>query len=150
MCFSLENPCIIVYFCIISAKILVTLISAEWVLIGGRNYDFNPGPLSQNDAKARCIRMGGKLFEPKDKKTNRDVFVQAGNTLSKYSLISQKLYLHIFIEHTDLYFQHVFKVIHPNYYKHLKEGAHQRNLGRQKIGWFLADYTDKNILDHSY
>jgi hypothetical protein len=31
------------------------------------------------------------------------------------------------------------KVIHPNYYKHLKKGAHQSPLGRQKMGWFLAD-----------
>ena len=31
------------------------------------------------------------------------------------------------------------KVIHPKYYKHLKKGAHQSHLGRQKIGWFLAD-----------
>ena len=31
------------------------------------------------------------------------------------------------------------KVIHPKYYKHLKKGAHQRHLGRQKMGWFLAD-----------
>jgi hypothetical protein len=31
------------------------------------------------------------------------------------------------------------KVIHPNYYKHLKKGAHQSHLGRQKMGWFLAD-----------
>ena len=32
-----------------------------------------------------------------------------------------------------------FKVIHPKYYKHLKKGAHQSHLGRQKMGWFLAD-----------
>ena len=25
------------------------------------------------------------------------------------------------------------KVIHPKYYKHLKKGAHQSHLGRQKI-----------------
>ena len=31
------------------------------------------------------------------------------------------------------------KVIHPKYYKHLKKGAHQSHLGRQKISWFLAD-----------
>ena len=31
------------------------------------------------------------------------------------------------------------KVIHPKYYKHLKKGAHQNHLGRQKMGWFLAD-----------
>ena len=31
------------------------------------------------------------------------------------------------------------KVIHPKYYKHLKKGVHQSHLGRQKIGWFLAD-----------
>jgi hypothetical protein len=31
------------------------------------------------------------------------------------------------------------KVIHPKYYKHLKKGAHQSHLGRQKMGWFLAD-----------
>ena len=24
-------------------------------------------------------------------------------------------------------------------YKHLKKGAHQSHLGRQKMGWFLAD-----------
>ena len=28
------------------------------------------------------------------------------------------------------------KVIHPKYYKHLKKGAHQSHLGRQKMGWF--------------
>ena len=31
------------------------------------------------------------------------------------------------------------KVIHPKYYKHLKKGVHQNHLGRQKMGWFLAD-----------
>jgi hypothetical protein len=31
------------------------------------------------------------------------------------------------------------KVIHPKYYKHLKKGVHQSHLGRQKMGWFLAD-----------
>ena len=31
------------------------------------------------------------------------------------------------------------KVIHPKYYKHLKKGAQQSHLGRQKVGWFLAD-----------
>ena len=31
------------------------------------------------------------------------------------------------------------KVIHPKYYKHLKKGAHQSHLGRQKMGWFLVD-----------
>ena len=29
------------------------------------------------------------------------------------------------------------KVIHPKYY--LKKGAHQSHLGRQQMGWFLAD-----------
>ena len=36
-------------------------------------------------------------------------------------------------------FDLVIKVIHPKYYKHLKKGAHQSHLGRQKMGWFLAD-----------
>jgi hypothetical protein len=31
------------------------------------------------------------------------------------------------------------KVIHPKYYKHLKKGASQSHLGKQKMGWFLAD-----------
>ena len=31
------------------------------------------------------------------------------------------------------------KFIHPKYYKHLKKGDHQSHLGRQKMGWFLAD-----------
>ena len=31
------------------------------------------------------------------------------------------------------------KVIHLKYYEHLKKGAHQTYLGRQEIGWFLAD-----------
>ena len=31
------------------------------------------------------------------------------------------------------------KIIHPKYHKHLKKGAHQSHLGRQKMGWFLAD-----------
>ena len=31
------------------------------------------------------------------------------------------------------------KVIHPKHYKLLKKGAHQSRLGRQKMGWFLAD-----------
>ena len=29
--------------------------------------------------------------------------------------------------------------VHPKYYKHLKKSAHQSHLGRQKMGWFLAD-----------
>jgi hypothetical protein len=36
-------------------------------------------------------------------------------------------------------FQAVAKVEHPKYYKHLEKGAHQSHLGRQKMGWFLAD-----------
>ena len=32
----------------------------------------------------------------------------------------------------------LFKVIHPKYYKHLKKGAHQSHLDRQKMGWFLT------------
>jgi len=51
---------------------------AEWVEIGGKNYDFNAVGLTQSEASARCIRFGGKLFEPRDAKTNRDVFLQAG------------------------------------------------------------------------
>ena len=35
------------------------------------------------------------------------------------------------------------KVIHPKYYKHLKKGAHQSHLGRQKMGWFLADIKSR-------
>ena len=31
---------------------------------------------------------------------------------------------------------HESKVIHPKYYKHLKKGAHQSNLGRQKWAGF--------------
>ena len=30
-------------------------------------------------------------------------------------------------------------VIHPKYYKHMKKGIHQSQLGWQKMGWFLAD-----------
>ena len=33
-----------------------------------------------------------------------------------------------------------FEVIYPKHYKHLKKGVHQSHLGRQKMGWFLADY----------
>ena len=33
----------------------------------------------------------------------------------------------------------ITKVIHPKYYKHLKTGTHQSHLGKQKMGWFLAD-----------
>ena len=61
-------PCITI-FC---------LILAEWVTIGGNNYDFNPATQTQSEARARCIRLGGKLFEPQNPETNRDVFVQAG------------------------------------------------------------------------
>ena len=38
-----------------------------------------------------------------------------------------------------LHFCITAKVIHLKYYKHLKKGAHQSHLGRQKMGWFLAD-----------
>ena len=37
------------------------------------------------------------------------------------------------------------KVIHPKYYKLLKKGAHQNHLGRQKMGWFLADYPVSQV-----
>ena len=40
---------------------------------------------------------------------------------------------------TPLVFTAPDKVIHPKYYKHLKKGAHQSHLGRQKMSWFLAD-----------
>ena len=46
--------------------------------IGGKNYDFNPVGLTQSEASSRCIRFGGKLFEPRDAQTNKYVFVQAG------------------------------------------------------------------------
>ena len=48
------------------------LILAEWVEIGGKNYDFNPAGMSHSEASAMCKSMGGKLFEPKDEKTNRE------------------------------------------------------------------------------
>jgi hypothetical protein len=54
---------------------------AQWIQVGGKNYDFNPAPLSQPDAKKRCIANGGRLFEPRDEKTNRDVFIRAGAEL---------------------------------------------------------------------
>ena len=38
-----------------------------------------------------------------------------------------------------MHIKYYTKVIHPKYYKHLKKGAHQSHLGRQKMGWFLAD-----------
>jgi hypothetical protein len=50
---------------------------AGWIEIGGKNYDFNAVALTQSEASARCIRFGGKLFEPRDAKTNKDVFVKA-------------------------------------------------------------------------
>ena len=31
------------------------------------------------------------------------------------------------------------KVIHPKFYKHLKEVAQDSHLGTQKMSWFLAD-----------
>ena len=37
------------------------------------------------------------------------------------------------------------KVIHPKYYKHLKKGAHQNHLDRQKMGWFLADLPANQV-----
>ena len=58
-------------------------ILAEWIQIGGKNYDINVVKLTLHEAKARCIRFGGKLFEPKDAKTNKDVFLQAG-TLTNF------------------------------------------------------------------
>jgi len=51
---------------------------AEWVRIGEKQYEFHTVGLNQGEASARCIGMGGKLFEPKDSTTNRDVFLQAG------------------------------------------------------------------------
>ena len=54
------------------------LILAEWSLIGGKRYEFNPVGLTQSEASARCKRFGGKLFEPRDAKTNKNVFTQAG------------------------------------------------------------------------
>ena len=56
----------------------IFVILAEWIEIGGKSYDFNPAGLTQSEARARCIRFGGKLFEPKDAKTNKDVFLKAG------------------------------------------------------------------------
>ena len=51
--------------------------------------------------------------------------------------ISNRMTFHL-VETVD-YFLVMHKVIHPKYYKHLKKGAHQSHLGRQKMGWFLAD-----------
>lgn len=72
--------------------ILVTILSikcvsgyyrqAEWEKIGGINYDFNPAPLTQADAKKYCIANGGRLFEPRTSKINRDVFLRAGAKLN--------------------------------------------------------------------
>ena len=41
--------------------------------------------------------------------------------------------------HNYIFFFQPKLYIHPKYYKHLKKGAHQSHLGRQKRGWFLAD-----------
>ena len=37
----------------------------------------------------------------------------------------------------QMLFELTGKVIHPKYYKHLKKGAHQSHLGRQKMDRFL-------------
>ena len=37
------------------------------------------------------------------------------------------------------------KVIHPKYYKHLKEAAQHSSLGRQKMGQFLADCRSSKV-----
>ena len=68
-------------------------------------------------------------------------------SLTRYTYVP-RIYLHnaIFNNMTrqghdisPLFFPTTLKVIHPKYYKHLKKGAHQSHLGRQKMGWFLAD-----------
>ena len=41
-------------------------------------------------------------------------------------------------DHTFHGFQSYTSQVH-SYYKHWKKGAHQSHLGRQKMGWFLAD-----------
>merc|ERR1712166_515112 len=53
----------------------------KWVSIGEKDYNFYPVPLSQGNAISRCFREGGQLFEPKDEKTNTNVFIQAGSIL---------------------------------------------------------------------
>merc|ERR1739848_636025 len=65
-------------FILLHSISMISAIEAEWIEIGGKNYDINIVPLTQGEATARCIRFGGKLFEPKDAKTNKDVFLQAG------------------------------------------------------------------------
>jgi hypothetical protein len=80
---------------------------AQWVLIGGKNYDFNPVPLSQGDAKVRCIREGGKLFEPKDAKTNQDVFDQAGTILGQQGGANRNLWIGVSDTVTDLEFTYL-------------------------------------------
>merc|ERR1711892_415810 len=76
------NMNLIVLFCSLSMTSVIGQ-SVQWILVGGKNYDFNSVQLTHGDAKARCIREGGKLFEPRDTQTNRDVFVQAGATLGQ-------------------------------------------------------------------
>ena len=52
--------------------------------------------------------------------------VSVGCYISTDNLVTPKIYTNS-------------KVIHPKHYKHLKKGALQSHLGRQKMGWFLAD-----------
>ena len=54
------------------------LILADWVKIGGKTYDFNSARMTHSEASAMCKKQGGKLFEPRDEKTNKEVFEQAG------------------------------------------------------------------------
>merc|ERR1711935_5972 len=77
----------VVLVCYLSMTSVSGNLEAEWVTIGGNNYDFNPAEQTQMKARARCIRLGGKLFEPKNSAINKDVFVQAGAKLQKGTLL---------------------------------------------------------------
>ena len=76
------------------------------------------------------------------------------STLSKYDLLPCTTYFtlqHLFAcyilvaklmsfgEKNPAIFLVKSKIVHTKYYKHFKKSAHQSHLGRQKMGWFLAD-----------
>ena len=43
------------------------------------------------------------------------------------------------LQRVHFHFRPLSKVIHPKFYKHLKEVAQDSHLGTQKMSWFLAD-----------
>ena len=100
-----------------------------------------PGFMKDQRNRYSCFEKSHQLCENcKDKCECGSLVVKFPNPIVKQMLKELPMYCMNYKRGCrEIFAEPEGKVIHPKYYKHLKKGAHQSHLGRQKMDWFLAD-----------